>query len=242
MYVLKWKQDAPERFQVTPELSATILHGIEGLDPHRPVFRADRCYPWKLWHSVLARVDPTSNHIHIHIKTPCNTQANQSQSLRALLAFHFFGTSDPPLTSSKKPCPCRSGRTYGECCFPTIHSRCFKFTGLRNCGLCVNPLHFERGHNSDLEQGRDYPLAPSVLPPCEPCAECKWSPCQFWLAPQVGGYHEDAFRHALSFEPHMMHEINDQLARWREESLTHYLKRCDPSEVDRLTRYSQRHF
>ena len=112
-WTLEWRPNAPERFTVSADHTAAVLHGIEGLDPHSPVFEHNRCYMWRLWHSVTVREN------HIFVRTP-GGRGQCTQSLRALLAYHHQGAMETPCASSQDPCPCDQSKAYGDCCFPVV--------------------------------------------------------------------------------------------------------------------------
>lgn len=237
-WALRWRADAPESFQVTPEVADTIAHSIEGLDPHDPVFRADRCYPWKLWSCVVVRTtgEAEDTRAQMHLRTPLTpAHSKRSQNLRALLAYHYFGVADRPLTSSRKPCVCGSGRAYGACCFPTVHSHCHLFTGVRSCGSCVNPLHFVRGKNSDPEPGAKFPYCDPVILPCAPCAQCAWTPYRFVLADGVFGEHRNACAATLPLDG-AVEAAQLQLERWRHEGVSAV------EQTPRVSSFRRRHY
>ena len=113
-WTVQWLPNAPERFAVSAERSAAILHSIEGLDPHKPAFERDRCYLWRLWHAItLSRTG------QVFVRTP-GGRGPCTESLRSLLAYHYLGAMETPRASSRDLCPCGQGRTYGDCCFPVV--------------------------------------------------------------------------------------------------------------------------
>jgi hypothetical protein len=173
----EWRPNAPERFTVSSVQSASILHGIEGLIPHEPVFERDRCYSWRLWHSLTVRDNGM-----VFVRTP-GSKSECTQSLRALLAHHYLGTMETPCASSRDLCPCGQSKAYGDCCFPTVSMSCGSV-------LCVNPLHMSVGRARDAEHA--VPIEVPVLPACPSCSVCGWTPFEFYATALIRGYHETA--------------------------------------------------
>lgn len=226
---LRWRPDAPERYQVTDEVATAIRHSIDGLNPHRPVFQSDRCYAWKLWNCVVLKAGANET-VQMHIRTPFTpAHSRRSQNLRSVLAYHYFGHLDPPVTSSRKPCVCGSGQTYGVCCFPTVYSRCG--------GACVNPLHFVCGKNSEAAGNRTGDGAtPAVILPCAPCHDCAWEPYKFMIANGVFGVHREACETTVHVAPRAVNDVNRMLDHWRNEGIRNVADHSDHAK-----RYLKRH-
>ena len=186
-WTVDWKPKAPEWFMVSADHTAAVLHGIEGLDPHNPVFERDRCYMWRLWHSVTVRENGM-----VFVRTP-GGRGQCTQSLRALLAYHCLqlGAMETPCASSQDPCPCGQSKAYGDCCFPTVSMSCGSV-------LCVNPLHMSVGRARDAEHA--VPIEVPVLPACPSCAVCKWTPFEFYATALIRGYHETACANPLRLD------------------------------------------
>jgi len=200
---------------------------VHGLDPHDPVFRRDRCYPWKLWNCVVAKERVgTAVGMDVYIKTPMTSRrSGWSQSLKRLLAYHYFGHVDDPTTSSRAQCPCGSLTPYGKCCFPTIRMSCHVHTGFRNCGLCINPMHFVAGTNADPPEGGKFPETCPVLRPCAPCDVCSWTPYEFAATDRLAGYHEGACESSLILNNSGASVVQGKLDQWRHEALRNGLRR-----------------
>jgi hypothetical protein len=228
MWKLKWREDADEKYQITQSVHSAIVHSIEGLDPHNPIFERNKCYRWKLWNCMVIRdtkdESDEQKQLHIYLKTPLtSSKSGRTQNLKKLLAYHYFGDVAEPMTSSRSPCPCGSGKTYGSCCFPTIHSVCHIHTGIRNCGLCVNPMHFMSGKNSDDEPGSDCPYSEPVIRKCTPCSKCNWNPYIFPVTDRVNGYHEQPCMNDISLEPYTSNTLNTLFSKWKHESIKNHL-------------------
>lgn len=174
---LEWTRGVNRRYEPPEEVRQHIVHSIEGLDPHHPVFRVHQCYRWTHWSTMVIKED------HVFIGTPLtDRRSGWSLNVRALLAFQFFkGKLETPVTSSKKPCVCGSGLTYGACCFPTIAMSCPSHVtqGIVS-HACVNPLHFKRVKNKEID-GMEVAVAvePSPLHVPEECTQCGWKSNKF---------------------------------------------------------------
>ena len=188
---LVWRQDVPDKFKVSPEVHRAIVQSIQGLNPHQPAFYQDRCYSWTLWNCLQLRGE--GDDTTVLVKTPLTSgHCGRTQNLRTLLAYHYFGQVGSPVTASGKPCPCGApNKSYGECCFPTVHTICHRYTGVRSCGICVNPTHMERGLARDQESDavHKYPRCQLLLQPTAPCAECQWDPQVYKVTECVDGFH-----------------------------------------------------
>jgi hypothetical protein len=202
-WAVQWQPHAPECFAVGAERSAAILHGIEGLDPHDPLFVRERCYLWRVWHCVTVR-----DNGHVFIRTP-GRRDQCTQSLRGLLAFHCLGAMERPSTSSRLACPCGQGRTYGECCCPTVAMVC-------GSSLCVNPLHMRVGRaRTGTENSNAVAIEVPILPACPSCAQCGWTPFGLHLTARIRGYHETACTSPLRLDA----AGRATLEQWRTEAL-----------------------
>ena len=202
---MQWLPNAPERFAVSAERSAAILHSIEGLDPHKPAFERDRCYLWRLWHAItLSRTG------QVFVRTP-GGRGPCTESLRSLLAYHYLGAMETPRASSRDLCPCGQGRTYGECCFPVVTMDC-------GSPLCVNPFHMRVGRASavPIEHG-DVP----VLSACPSCLVCGWQPLEFYATALIRGYHETACANPLRLDAAGQAVLQD----WRREGIQNQVGR-----------------
>lgn len=149
-----------------------ILHGIDGLDPHRPVFDPNKCYHWKWDNCVMTQKDM------FHVRIPY-----QKKGLRSLMWYHFSGRELPAVeTSSRSLCPHHPDQKYGSCCFPKVYMRCHRITGYKDRGLCMNPHHMVAGteRESRLEMENEGCLLswdPAVAEQQPlPCETCQWSP------------------------------------------------------------------
>jgi hypothetical protein len=178
---LTWRGNAAAMYRLSESSRKAIEHGIEGLDPHHPVFFADRCYPWRLWSYVMLP-DKDANQNGAVIRTPW-VDSGQSRNLVNVLAYHYWGQLSKPTTSSKRPCTHHPNRLYGECCFPEVYR-----VGCTS-PLCVNPLHFQAGVRRapparqlvwNLNDGGGM-----ACPGCEPCGKCGWDPCLFQVTPKI---------------------------------------------------------
>ena len=210
-WTAQWITNAPERFTVSSVQSAAILHGIEGLDPHNPVFERDQCHTWQLWHSVTVRENGM-----VFVRTP-GGRGQCTQSLRALLAYHCLGAMETPCASSQDPCPCGQSKAYGDCCFPVVTMQC-------GAALCVNPFHMRVGRARDAEHA--VPIEVPVLPACPSCAVCKWTPFEFYATALIRGYHETACTSPLRLDAAgrvVLHE-------WRREAIENQVGRLRAAE------------
>lgn len=217
-----WRNDAPSRFDAPANVRNAIQHSIRGLDPHHPVFDPQRCYMWTLWSSLQLR-DTDTHGLDIYLKTPLtHGKSGLTQSLRSLLYYHHRGQElDPPVTSSSAICPCRSGLRYGACCFPTIRTVCDRFTGVRSCGLCVNPHHFAAGKACDHHESQHAPCCEFVLFPTEPCEPCQFDPQLFVVSDRVSGRHPGPTE-ILTFRTAA--EVNPLLLAWKTAGTESLLK------------------
>lgn len=239
MWGVQWRGGpaVPDKFQVSRSTSRSILHSIEGLDPHKPCFLSKQCYHWKLWSCLKVGHDN-----RLHIRTPTNGEHGKcTQNLRFLLMYHYSGTAPDIVTSSKKQCPCNSGTTYGECCFPTVLSTCQDFTGFDNCGLCVNPLHMRWGRAADdLKPKTEAKCRPNPhMSACASCATCGWSPQEFYISNRVRGVHPTACQYPLSLSD--MGKVRDTLDTWKVEGLKHQMQTCSRDDAECIERYMHRY-
>ena len=198
---------------VSAERSAAILHSIEGLDAHGrhgPVFERDRCYLWRLWHSLTVRDNGM-----VFIRTP-GPRDECTQSLRVLLAYHYLGAMETPCASSRDLCPCGQSRTYGDCCFPTVSMGCGSM-------LCVNPLHMKMNCARDAAAGAEHavPVEVPVLPACPSCSVCGWQPFEFYATARIRGCHETACAHPLRLDA----AGQAMLKEWRREAIENQVER-----------------
>lgn len=184
---LTFRDDLPSDslYRVPNSVRREILHSINGLDPHDPVFRRDRCYTWGQWTSVYTRQVSDTNQIMCYVRTPLtpNRVRDRGKSVVRLLDFHRTGRVLRPSQSSHHPCAEHPTTLYGQCCFPNLVAQCHRLTssGNASCGLCVNPLHMvpmtaraaERERHVVLTGGQ---CAPRVLQGVRACTRCDWKP------------------------------------------------------------------
>jgi hypothetical protein len=222
-----FRQDAPAQFQVPEEVSKSILHAIDGIDPHNPVFYSNRCYPCKLWHCVIPRcskdVDEDDKRVCAFVKTPLTpSKCGRTTNLRALLAYHFFGHMETPKTSSRLPCVCGSGKLYGNCCFPQIHSTCYLYMGVRDSGLCLNPFHLQIGKSSDPEPGSHAPFKEVIVNPCEKCKVCGWEPYELQANNKTLGYIEEPCSKSISIGVYNFDDVRRTFRSWKSKAKQAY--------------------
>lgn len=223
--------EANVAYRLPPSVYTTIVHSIEGLDPHRPIFFEDRCYMWKLWSCVGAGPSTEDeNEVQFHIKMPDTPNGcGRTQSVLRLLVYYYAGRMAEPVTSSKLPCPCHSGFLYGACCFPVLHSVCERFTGKRSCGLCVNPMHVVAGSIHDHhEVNLTLPRSPAILPVCTPCTTCTWSPYECKITASISGRHQEACQSAFNMSGMSHHAITAQLKTWRNAAIVNHCSTLSP--------------
>lgn len=234
-WIVKWDPGAPLRYSVTEPTSAAILHSIDGLDPHNPVFLANRCYTWTLWSAMqFRRVEYADGDasVLVDIQTPLvGGHSGKTRSLRKLMFYHCHGREvDAPITSSKKPCPCGSGSAYGACCFGAVNTVCEKFTGVRSCGLCVNPLHMEGGPRRAHEEDMRMPHCVIMVGPTAPCGRCRWNANEFAVTDNIRGVHPGPSAMTVVDKANV-DEVIAQFRQWKFEGARATLEalRADPA-------------
>lgn len=238
MWKLEWREDAPEKYQVSQKTRDAIVHSIDGLDPHEPYFQRDRCYIWKLWNCMgIREIKGTEDRrVQIHIRTPMTSkQCGRTQNLKTLLAYHYFGYVDSPETSSRNPCPCGSELNYGSCCFPTIHMACHVHTGIYDSGQCVNPMHFVTGTNSDTEFISSGPYREPEIRECKPCLTCNWTPYEFLATDRITGYHEQACKFKMPLNHETVHYAKEMFEQWKREAIQNCIHNMsDENDVESM--------
>lgn len=213
-YRLRWRSRDDDRYHVSHETKDAIVHGIDGLDPHKPVFHANRCNLWSLWYCTKLLPDG-----RVSIRPPWVPQAGPvTGSLHNLLHYHRTGEQVHPVTSFRHPCPNHPNRTYGHCCFPTILTTCDTH------GLCVNPLHFRVGVTRDVPVGSD-DTSSIVCPPAETCDVCKWDPCTYRVTDKVTGHDLGHCLGPVALGPHSA----TVWKQWRREAVLERLNTLDPA-------------
>ena len=224
----------PDRFKVGRNTIRSILHSIEGLDPHNPVFETKQCYHWKLWSCLRV-----TQHQQITISTPDCQDTTCTKNLRFLLLYHYTGLIPTIQTSSRKECPCKSGQTYGKCCFPTVFSTCATYTGFDNCGLCVNPLHMKGGRTRDEVKTAGKCRPNPTLQSCTKCTVCDWTPYEFAVSNNVRGINTEACHRTLPLNS--MEHVQQTLTQWKKEGLENQMEQCEPHSANCIARYIDRY-
>lgn len=229
---LTWRPHSPPRYQVCPQIKRTIEHAMVGVDPHDPVFAADRCAVWRLWHTLNFRELQPGPWVPV-LHTPYTTTKDLGTlNVRALLLYHFDGNDRDgiPCTSSQSPCPKHPDQRYGACCFPTIRMTC------DNPFLCVNPFHMERTCSGrvPVSELAAHPLP--VLPPCAPCDRCEWTPFDVMVTKRCRGFDDQTCCRAWDLAA-----IENPKQQWRAWQLASLGRVAPTAAVQRyLRRYANR--